>query len=252
MNRYIFIVSLLFGLLVAPCFSQRHTDAVALLKRVAATYESMKSYHFEEDEDATTPGLNAISHDRSSKKIMYSRQGKYLRESWRTVDGHHIDVCDGEYTYNYDFSRNQYSKYKSGSPDLSRDIALSFTAYYYFVVDPDFKGAKVIGKASIMVGNTWRQCTIVQMDQPSSADLHENSMETRNSPITFWVDEKSLTVVRDSMSFSFQDKDPKAIIRNTKFCVVTSYRIAEVNIELPDSLFVIKIPKDAKEIRLQE
>ena len=245
----------LFFVLLLTALPARGSDEVArsgedLLRRTEATYSSLTSFHFAAEEVTETRSGDA-ERRTSARYVTALEAGGRSRVEIRGPSRNRLAVFDGENSWVYLPSVNQYTRTRWGPKDNFRSKARAFDdddfvkqveryPRRYEALSRNLVGATILRRESLDGDVRASAYAVVEASYklPAGAPLGQSTR-------TFWIDQKSFLIVRE---VSRATAEPPGLEHAVEIVQTVSFATARADEELPDSLFVFVPPEDAEQV----
>ena len=219
--------------------------AYAIVKKMAETYRSLKSYQFEGTIRTESDAQGVPYKFDMPFTIAAVNPGKmYLkvRNPYTTS----ITVWSGDTTWIYIGAQNRFTRQVVAPVvSVSDSLLLSRSAIWsggidilgeYWSIISNLQSLRFVKKESIVWGGTRVPCFVVDVELiPTPRAGYE--MNTRQRIL--WIDQRRNIVLVDSMSYSTKAPQwPQA----KEMTMVRRFASAKLNVSLPDSLFTFTPP----------
>jgi peroxiredoxin/outer membrane lipoprotein-sorting protein len=202
--------------------------APEILKKTAATYQSLKSYQFEaqvvtrsvsENSESVSGSINISSAILPGRRRLESRGEQFSA----------IRVYDGETVWEYRTGANQFTRrdqvsYKPPAVNPLNDPVDEYKAL------AEAKGARILREESIETSGSSHPCWVVEV--PSRNRPIAPIVE--RTPTRYWVDKAANLVWKESQSSKVKVPIMDTLLTNT---TTTTYTVARINHSVPEELF---------------
>lgn len=220
-----------------------------LLERVAQTYKSLTTYHFEGTVTSEMRSLGAQAKIEAPFVIAAIKPDRMRVEIKSQAMGmESVSIASGRTTWEYLPQHRQYTKKESRTYDENElyirmwAVALGVRLPQFEHVTERLKEAKILREESVEVSGSSRHCYVIEAEYNSSGP----QLGIESSYRTFWVERDRYTVLKEVATDKIK---PGALGGATESTYLTTFTIAKLNEPLPDALFIFTPPEGAKEVK---
>jgi TonB family protein len=255
---FVFVVTAISGAAQDPNQANSQTaatDAKVILKQVAETYKSLRSYHFEgrytSEQVIESVGLK----DEIKREELFVNAAIKPDRSRIESKNTHISVTsvsDGKTKWVYAPGPNEYTKTEEGPVRLVtgsqvRDSApMAHLANATNLLDgysrvADRLGeAKIIGEETLEIGGRRSDCVVIEAHYfAASTGSQSNTLKRK-----FWIDKSRNIVLREIQHT--EARMPWGRTISSKMTYI--FTVARVGEQIPENLFTFVPPEGAKEV----
>ncbi len=226
-------------LLVAAAAAASGQTAPEILKKVATTYQSLKSYQLEAQVVSESVSDNSESRSKSTRfSAAMLPNRRRIETKGGPISG--LRVFDGETVWDYRPGANQFARQAQAGYTPPRMNTLSDSVDQYKTLDKS-EGAIVVGEESIEAAGGSKTCWVVEV--PSR--FRAAGIVLERSPSRYWVEKSTHLVLRESQSTKIKMPMMDAPQTTT---ATTTYTLVRVNEPVPDELFRFQPPAGASEV----
>jgi peroxiredoxin/outer membrane lipoprotein-sorting protein len=230
------IVALLAALTVSA-FGQ---TAPEILKQVAETYRSLKSYRFEAQVVTESVSASNESRSRSTRVAAAILPDRRRLESKGGQQPGSLRVYDGHTVWEFRPGVNQFARQDQATYNPPKMTMLSDPVDAYKALDKA-DGAKLVREESIEAAGGSRPCWVLEVP----AKFRVGGFLLERSPTTYWVDKSTNLVLQEKESTKMKMPTMDSPQTST---TTTTYTVARIDEPLPDELFQFQPPATAAEV----
>ncbi len=243
-------------LLFSPCvrigLGQSDGQALEVLKRMAETYRSLKSYQFE----------GVMKRESKAEGYQQTREIPILKaavlpDKLRIERGwpknKMVLVSNSQDSWLYLAQLRQYSRTNPG--DIKRfleqgpsDEPATFSALYnsfvtqYANLTELVKQARILREESLDLGGSAKPCYVVEINNRET----EEGRSERNYPRTLWIEKDRYLVLKEISGSRSESPEFEGMLETRQTLVLS---LAKINEQLPQDLFVFQPPAGTHEIQ---
>ncbi len=210
-----------------------------ILQKVAATYHSLKSYHFEAQVVTESASAGNESRARSTRIAAANLPGRRRLES-KGGQMASLRIYDGQTVWEYRPGPNQFARQDQATFQLPRMSTLNDPVENYKALDKA-AGAKLLREDTITVSGGQHLCWVVEVPPR----FPPGGLILERSPATYWVDQSRNIILKEMESIKL--KSPMMDAPQNQTSTIT-YTLARINDPAPDDLFRFQPPPDAAEV----
>lgn len=202
--------------------------AQTILQKVADTYASLKSYHFEGTTVAETKAGTTDSKSETAFSIAMSPPNK-LRVEFRYPNaGEWVRVSDGKTTMRYRSITKELKK-DAASPD-DQDILRGTPISSFDRIAEGVKKATLLPEESLDVNGKSVPCYVIEVEYNTASALP--GMEPM--PTRYWIDKARNIILKQVTGSRSTKQDATHATENTR---TTTFTTASINETVPDTMF---------------
>lgn len=227
------------SLLVAFVAAASGQTGPEILNKVAATYQSLKSYHFEAQVVSETVSDSNESRSRSTR---ISAANLPDRRRLETKGGQMagVRIWDGKTVWDYRPGPNQFARQDQAAYKPPRMNTLSDPVDTYKALDKA-ASAKLLREETLTVTGAPHSTWVVEVPPRFPA----GGIVLERSPATYWIDQSTNVILKESESVKM--KTPMMDAPQLQTTTIT-YVVARINEPAPGDLFRFQPPANASEV----
>ena len=242
MVRLFIAVLFVFKLVSAQAAAaQIDPDAEALIQKARSLARDFPSYEMELRSMIHVAG-GASSNTTVPTTVIWAKPDKMRVESKSAV-GTVTIVSDGQTTYVYMSSKNQYLKRAAAfSPEIA--MQMTGTTPASVRLSGNVKSAKILGEETLIVEGTEILCKAVMVEYEGQSTV--NGVNITPGPVVLWIDPKSGVTFKQESSASVESPELPAPVKTSIKMELTKLRTGD---SYPESTFQFAPPSGAQEVQ---
>lgn len=212
-------------------------DTQTTLQRVSDTYANLKSYHFAGAILAETKAGNSVSRSGTEFDVAMSAPAKLRVEYRYEHAGNWVRVSDGKTTSRYRSLTKEFKRDAAAPEDL--DILRGTPVSSFEHIAEGVKKATLLPEETVAVGGQAVPCLVLEVEYPPGALL----AGMVPIPTRYWIDKSRNIILKQVTGTRSQTDDAS---RRTENLRTTTFTVASINEDVPDTLFAFNPPGKGK------